>query len=97
MLSSKRVVGGTSLWRGGGRVVGIHSSQFIRSTARSNVVSDNCENIAGPGDDPKGRRQSIVPISSVDFVFRLPSSFRSWRNHVEQHLVDISGVVCRRQ
>ena len=94
---SKRIVGGTLSWRGDGRVVGFHSSQFIRSTARSNVVSENCENIAGPGDDPNGRRQSIVLISSVNFVFRLPSLFRSWRNHVEQHLVDISGVVCRRR
>ena len=77
--------------------MGFYRSQFIRSTAKSNVVSDNCENIAGPGDDPNERRQSIVPISSVDFVFRLPSSFRSWRNHVVQHLTDISGVMCRRQ
>ena len=94
---SKRIVGGTLSWRGDGRVVGFHSLQCIRSTARLNVVSENWENIAGPGDDPNRRRQSIVPISSVNFVFRLPSLFRPWRNHVKQHLVDISGVVCRRR
>ena len=65
-MSSRWVVGGTSSWRGGGRVIGFHSSQFIRSTARLNIVSENYENIAGPCDDPNGRRQSIAPISSVD-------------------------------
>ena len=61
------------------------------------VVSENWENIAGPGDDPNGRRQSIVPISSVDFVFKSPFSCRSCRNQVEQHFAAILAVVCRRR
>ena len=69
----------------------------MRSTAKSNVVSENWENIAGPGEDPKGRRYNMVPISSSDFFFEVPSSFRSCRNQVEQHFAEISGVVCRRR
>ena len=70
-------MGGTLSWRGGGSVVGFHRSQSIRSTAKLNVVSENWENIAGPGDDPNRRQQSSMPISSIDLVFRLPLSFKS--------------------
>ena len=80
MLSSSLSVGETLLWRGGGSLCGSQMSQFMRSTAKSNVVTKNWENIAGHGEDPKARRHSMVPISSSGFFFKVPSSFRLCRN-----------------
>ena len=69
----------------------------MRSTVKLNVVSENWENIAGPGEDPKGRRHNMVPISSSDFFFKVLSLFRLCRNQVEKYSTEISWVVCRRR
>ena len=69
LLSSLLFVGGTWSWSGAGRVCGSQRLYCIRLFARSNYVSENCESMAGPGDDLKGKRQRIDPISSSDFFF----------------------------
>lgn len=71
-----------------------HSLQSIRSSARSNVVSEYCENSVGPGDEPKGSLFSIDPTSVSDFSISSSFSFVLWRYQVAQHLDDILGCVC---
>ena len=62
--SSGRVWGrGTWSWSGGFSSSVFHSGHSIRSSARSNVVSENWEKKDGPGEDPKGSLVRIDPIS----------------------------------
>ena len=89
--SGRRAGWGTSSWRGGASLLGSQSSQFMRSSARSKVHSENWEKIAGAGEDPNGSLVSIDPTFWTDFDKISPRSFILWRNQVEQHLAATLG------
>ena len=59
--------------------------QWVRSLARSQVMSDPTEKCAGAGDDPNGSLVSRTPISLSSFV-----------GHIAMHLDAIFAVVWKR-
>lgn len=63
-----------------------HSSQDIRSFARSQTISENTEKLAGAGEEPKGSLVSKAPISCPSLL-----------GHVAMHLAEIRGCVCSRR
>ena len=72
--------------RGELSVLGSHIGQFIRSFARSQVISDPTEKWAGAGEDPNGSLVSNTPMSLPSLV-----------GHTAMHLAATFGVVWNRR